>query len=400
MRGCIAGLWVVLLALPISLNARQGKAQQLEVVGDYPSRRLGAGQTQHTYHRIAPLQDFRLRVSGPLSLVLAVRSSDAARTKVVVELDGRESKEIELDLTAGQQELYLRIPAGSHRLKVMPLERIWLRSYLEQRRRLAVLLPRINADLDESTGETLNEALLDEFHQSGRLEVLGASDIAAMLRHQEQRMMFEGCTDNACLAEIGGALGARWIAETSIGEVGQRTLVTVKILDVIEAQVLARASETVAGNQADLIAAVRRAGDQAVQAISGTRSVIKLGAEPASEAPEPAAALAVASEPMGRSGWGHVAFWSGLGALAFGGVAMGVSMQAAADFDDGDWSARDSSKTWAGVMWTGFGLGAALMVTGTVLWLIEPDDEAPATAVGAAPTAAGDGLLLGISGRF
>lgn len=395
MRCCVLGL-LAWLALPGGPNAAAAEARRLEIVGDYPARRLG----DDTYRHIEPLQDFRLRVSGPLSLVLAVRSSGAARTKLVVELDGRESKEVELDLTAGEQEIYLRIPAGSHRLKVMSLERIWLRPYLEQRRRLAVLLPRINADLDEATGETLNEALLDEFHQSGRLEVLGASDIAAMLRHQEQRTMFEGCTDNACLAEIGGALGARWIAETGIGEVGRRTLVTVKILDVSQAKVLARASETVAGSRADLVAAVRRAGDRALQAISGTRLVIKLGAEPAPTAAAPAAAVAVASEPMGLSGWGHVAFWSGLGALAFGGVAMGVSMQAAADFDEGDWSARGSSRTWAGVMWTGFGLGAALMVTGTVLWLVEPEQEAPATAVGAAPTAGGGGLLLGISGRF
>jgi hypothetical protein len=73
--------------------------------------------------------------------------------------------------------------------------------------------------------------------------------------------------------------------------------------------------------------------------------------------------------------WGHVAFWGGLGLAAFGGVSAVVAKSAAEDDWNGDASAADRSRTWAGLMYTGLGVGGAGLITGIVLWALSPGDK-------------------------
>ncbi len=95
--------------------------------------------------------------------------------------------------------------------------------------------------------------------------------------------------------------------------------------------------------------------------------------------------------------WGHVTFWSGLGLTAFGGAAMGLSINYASDYKTtGRRADADRSDAWAGLMWFGFGTGVALMTTGIVLWVLEPSAKermAPET-VGLVPS-----VILGPDGR-
>ena len=72
---------------------------------------------------------------------------------------------------------------------------------------------------------------------------------------------------------------------------------------------------------------------------------------------------------------GHVTFWTGLGLAAFGGIAAATANSYADDFIEGNLDAAGDSKTWAGLMWGGFGTGSALMATGAILWLLAPDEE-------------------------
>jgi hypothetical protein len=60
--------------------------------------------------------------------------------------------------------------------------------------------------------------------------------------------------------------------------------------------------------------------------------------------------------------------------------------------------AAEDSKTWAGVMWLGFGAGAALMTTGLILWLT--DDGSPGTSASVSPTADGQGMVFSIGGSW
>ena len=71
--------------------------------------------------------------------------------------------------------------------------------------------------------------------------------------------------------------------------------------------------------------------------------------------------------------WGHVTFWSGVGFTALGGVGLGSALKLRDDYNAGDRSAKNKIVTWTGVMYAGFMAGAALMVTGAVLWNLAPD---------------------------
>ncbi len=399
-------------------------SRQLKIQGDYQRQQLRDGRQVHGYYMIEALQAFRMRLVGPLSLVLRVRGHKAGPAKLLVEMDGRQGRELEMDASpVRSRELYLRIPAGSHQVEVTPLERLRLLPMVEHKQRVAVLPPQLNTELAAGTGETLNEVLLSEFHQSGRLAVLGSSDIAAMLRHEEQRLVMAGCTDNACLAEIGGALGVQLIAETSIGAVGNRYVVTVKVLDVSKAKVLARASETIAGRQTALIEAIRRTGGEAVEAICGPRESIVLGwSQPDAQPPAALAAAhqstsgptatAVAPEPVG---WLDVTPWvalgltvaSGVTAAALGGLAAEDAVAAReklagtppwADLKD----SAESKALGADVM---IGVTAAAAAGTLVLFLLGDgeDDRDGAGAdsasaeLGLAPTAGGGTASLKVA---
>jgi hypothetical protein len=74
------------------------------------------------------------------------------------------------------------------------------------RTKLAVLDLKAERGLDEGLVKLLNELLLSEFEAAKIFEVVGGSDIDSMLKFEEKKRLF-GCTDIACLSEIGGALG-------------------------------------------------------------------------------------------------------------------------------------------------------------------------------------------------
>jgi hypothetical protein len=106
---------------------------------------------------------------------------------------------------------------------------------------------------------TLTEVLLSDLAQDSRYEVLGASDLNALLANERQRQLI-GCSESAaCLAEIGGALNAPFLLESSLGQVGDRYVLNLKWLDTRTAKVMYRFSEEVTGGQEGLVDAVHRA---------------------------------------------------------------------------------------------------------------------------------------------
>jgi hypothetical protein len=62
----------------------------------------------------------------------------------------------------------------------------------DEKPKLAVLALRLDTEMPKGTDRTLNEILLAEFHRQGQFEVLGSSDVAAMLEVDSQKMLL-GC---------------------------------------------------------------------------------------------------------------------------------------------------------------------------------------------------------------
>jgi len=85
----------------------------------------------------------------------------------------------------------------------------------EEKRKIAVLALKLETDLDEGIGNTLNEIMLNEFQEVGDFQVLSSSDILAVLNLELKRMKL-GCTEDSCLAELGGALGVPLLASPSL----------------------------------------------------------------------------------------------------------------------------------------------------------------------------------------
>jgi len=252
--------------------------------------------------------------------------------------------------------------------------------------RLAVLDLKAETAIAPGTVKMLNELLLTEFQEEGGFQVLGRSDIDSMLDVEEERQMLTGCVADSCLVEIGGALGVSLVVAASVGAVGERYLVSVKVLDVRAARVLKRATENVARDDTELIQGVRGAARKCVVAIRAT------------------AADAPASSGSGALEW---APWVTLGltaaAAATGGALAGLAL-ADQDAMDGevqgtpDWSdLRDDTETKAMAADVMFGVAGAAAVATVVLFVLGAA-EAPAAA-GLAPVRGGGVATVGLRFR-
>ena len=98
----------------------------------------------------------------------------------------------------------------------------------------------------------LTESLLTRLNRSRRFSsVVGGSDIRAMLDMEQQKQVL-GCDDEACLAELGGALGVPLMINPTLGRIGDRFILNLKVLAVEEAKVKAR-TEGVFSSEGDVL---------------------------------------------------------------------------------------------------------------------------------------------------
>ena len=125
--------------------------------------------------------------------------------------------------------------------------------------------------IEPSLAQVLNEVLLARLKDSGVFSsVIGGSDIAAMVDMEQQKAAL-GCDDTNCLAELGGALGVPYLMDSTISKVGGQFVVTLKILAVEEAKVLARKVAMVA-DEAGLIPSLRRSSQRRLRRCRKTLS--------------------------------------------------------------------------------------------------------------------------------
>lgn len=110
----------------------------------------------------------------------------------------------------------------------------------------------VEADLARNTTDRLLTALKER----PEYRVLGRNEIELLLEHQGQRMLL-GCEDDSCLIEMGEGLKGDLILSGSLGKVGQAFVLSVRIIDVAQAAVVARASQTALSEGGLLDAAVR-----------------------------------------------------------------------------------------------------------------------------------------------
>jgi hypothetical protein len=121
---------------------------------------------------------------------------------------------------------------------------------------------------------------------AGDFQVIGKSDITAMLGFEKERMLLACAEESSCVAEIGGALGVDKIVVGNVGRVEETYLLSIKVIDIRKARVEARISEVVEGKAAPLIATIRRRVPDLLAKVRPAEPA----PPPAASAPAPAAA--------------------------------------------------------------------------------------------------------------
>lgn len=248
--------------------------------------------------------------------------------------------------------------------------------------------------------DALGDLLAHSIREQGPYRVLGKADISSLLQVEEQKALL-GCDEASCLAELGGALGVRWVVVGNSAKFGDMFLLNLKMVDSQLARVAASVSEKVSGGPEDLVDALPKAVRVLFERAG---SDLRAGVQKADPNPSPKGTPGVASAAAVRplSTWGHVTFWSGLGLSALGGVAIWQAERASDNWvASGSSTYADSHRTWNGVAYTAFGLGGALLVTGAVLWIMDAGEPVSDGAiVSGGPTPDGHGFGLSVGGRW
>lgn len=248
--------------------------------------------------------------------------------------------------------------------------------------RVVVLGVRSFDDSTTQRAQELQELTLTELSRSGRLDVIGQSDITALLGLERERQL-TGCSDasSSCMAEIGAALGAPFLVSGSVGRAGKQLRVDLKLVQVEGGRVLAREGEVLQGEDdwyPTVTAMLRR-----------LEAALDVGA-PVAQAKGPSA------WPWGLTGVGVAA--------AVGGAALMVTgaANATSALQTGSTSVvTDVAKKYdeaAGLHTAGVGLliGGSVVAASGLLWAWLGRSESP--VVSFAPSATGATLV--VSGSF
>ena len=82
----------------------------------------------------------------------------------------------------------------------------------------------------QGTANLLTEVVIDNVGKLDRFKVIGQKDISKIMNIEQTKQM-AGCSDSGCLANIAGSMGSDFYIEGSVGSVGDKYIVTLKLMD-------------------------------------------------------------------------------------------------------------------------------------------------------------------------
>jgi hypothetical protein len=213
-------------------------------------------------------------------------------------------------------------------------------------------------NVDEGLVNVLGDVMLSELQDRG-LDVVGYSDIKAMLDNEAAKTALS-CDAANCLAELGDAMGARFLIHSNLGRIGAQYVFNMKLIDVEQATVKKRVTRQVSSeDEAALIAVVKSAVSELIE----------------SEAPAPPSSSS--------SGGSSIGLWTlvGGGVVGVGGAAVGIACGVlvpgaldVAPIDPKYPAALERASQLAlcsNIGWIASAVGGAGVVTGGVLMVLE-----------------------------
>jgi hypothetical protein len=240
----------------------------------------------------------------------------------------------------------------------------------DERPGLAALNLKAQRGVDSDLAEMISEAALSILRTSRRFKsVIGSSDVADMIS-AEQRKQALGCDEDSCLAELGGALGVPYLLTGSLGSVGGRFMLNLKLLAVDEAKVAGRMTSLFEGERA-LVDGLKPALAALLKDAFGSRGPQRKAAAVATKAPAKAPSLQrTAKGPTNWKRWTAVGLGvlgAGLGAYSYTYVSDAQSAYNVAPSDSTSEelvAAADLSNTFLIGGLVSLGTGAGLWVWG------------------------------------
>jgi hypothetical protein len=106
-----------------------------------------------------------------------------------------------------------------------------------------LIMNPVVATADASLREKLSSALAREAAKEPRVRVFSSSDIAQLADLAAQQQL-AACDSDACVTEIGDAMGARYVLFSTVQRVGGERQLDVRLLDAHTGDIVARAAAT------------------------------------------------------------------------------------------------------------------------------------------------------------
>ena len=114
------------------------------------------------------------------------------------------------------------------------------------------------AGVDPASARLLTDFLVSELSSRPQLQVFGQSDLETLLKAAREQRSLECNSDaDACLAEVAGAMGAQWLIGGSVGVLGDRLIVNIRLTDTRHHQMLAHVSEQARGSTNELLGVIK-----------------------------------------------------------------------------------------------------------------------------------------------
>jgi TolB-like protein len=167
--------------------------------------------------------------------------------------------------------------------------------------RIAVLDVRAHAGIEATLAQGVSDDLVVEVRRRALgSTVFGADEIRTLVGLERQKQLL-GCAENSCLAEIGGALGARQIVSGSLNRFGGTYLLVLKLLDARNGRVIHEASSRFDG-EGEILDVVASAVQRLFPAAGLAAPPVPPGALSAEQSPEPRRHSHALSIVLGSSG--------------------------------------------------------------------------------------------------
>ncbi len=243
----------------------------------------------------------------------------------------------------------------------------------------ALVLDLTGDAVPEETRKAITGLVVVKLTKDPRLDVVSGQEIRGMANLAADKQA-AGC-DDACLAEIAGAMDARLIVSGFVGKLGSLTVVNLSLFDATKARAVGRSTI-----EAESIEDVSGKLDKALNEM--------LAALPKHKPPRTAASEGASPLPIGlvAGGAGGALLGAGLGAIAFVLASDATTARTALDNTSDSFRAGDDvddlsdahdayvekrdayNALGPALAWTGAALavaGASASVVGAVLWVSE-----------------------------